>query len=308
MDRDAFFKEISSFFHFPASGKAEKERVFSDFQKDSFFLNTVPQEDHILPHIAAGGMITHPTAAAYGADKLPYYLLFFTVSGEGECLTGEETIPVIENTLLFLPPEKQFTFKTKKAPLSYHICFLSGDGLASYFKRLTAGRSSGSSSAACIQVRKDYTLQIFKQMDYLLSHPEEDGNFFLADYLGRIFIECMLEQESQTNVMHLPKHVIEMKVIFDTSYADVISLQNLEEKLEMNKYRLCRDFSKYMSLPPLQYLNKKRIKEAKKLLIQTDLPVHMIGETVGIPNTTHFIRLFTRETGITPLRFRMLHL
>lgn len=56
--------------------------------------------------------------------------------------------------------------------------------------------------------------------------------------------------------------------------------------------------------PPLQYLNEKRVDAAKELLLTTDYRIHEIGSIVGIDNTNHFIYLFKKFTGMTPLTFR----
>lgn len=68
--------------------------------------------------------------------------------------------------------------------------------------------------------------------------------------------------------------------------------------------RICREFSKYYGVSPIQYLNHRRMEAAKKLLLTTDETIHEIGSMVGIHNTNHFINLFKRETGATPLVFK----
>jgi len=50
-----------------------------------------------------------------------------------------------------------------------------------------------------------------------------------------------------------------------------------------------------------------RINEAKHMLRFTNLTIHEIGSAVGIDNTTHFINLFKKNAGITPLQFRQKH-
>lgn len=42
----------------------------------------------------------------------------------------------------------------------------------------------------------------------------------------------------------------------------------------------------------------------KRLLLTTDLSVHEVGSQVGIENTNHFINLFKKDTGTTPLSFK----
>ncbi len=95
----------------------------------------------------------------------------------------------------------------------------------------------------------------------------------------------------------------EIHHLFDTQYGENYSLDELENTYSVSKYRICREFSKYYGASPVQYLNHKRIEEAKKLLLTTNDTIHEIGSKVGIHNTNHFINLFKRETGATPLAF-----
>jgi AraC-like DNA-binding protein len=44
--------------------------------------------------------------------------------------------------------------------------------------------------------------------------------------------------------------------------------------------------------------------EAKRLLAHTDLPIAAIAERVGFADTTHFVKVFKRESGCTPGEFR----
>ena len=58
----------------------------------------------------------------------------------------------------------------------------------------------------------------------------------------------------------------------------------------------------------LKLTNIVRVNKAKALLLETNDTVVTIGETVGIDNTTHFINLFKKQTGETPLKYRQSHL
>ena len=55
------------------------------------------------------------------------------------------------------------------------------------------------------------------------------------------------------------------------------------------------------------YVTRRRIEEARRLLIQTDLPVAEVGARVGYVNLSHFIRLFREEADCTPGNYRREH-
>jgi AraC-like DNA-binding protein len=52
------------------------------------------------------------------------------------------------------------------------------------------------------------------------------------------------------------------------------------------------------------YLNRLRINESKRLLIETELNIGEVAFKVGFNNQTHFNRVFKTETGVSPTEFR----
>ena len=150
-----------------------------------------------------------------------------------------------------------------------------------------------------------YLLHTMKQLDHMLAANSADGAFYLAKFLCDIFTELIyISSAKNASFSALPAHVYQMKVLFDEEYDKNHNLNDLEESLNISKYRLCRDFSKYIGVSPLQYLNAVRIRQAKDLQTNSPYTVHKIGSMVGIPNTTHFINLFKEDTGVTPLQYR----
>lgn len=99
-----------------------------------------------------------------------------------------------------------------------------------------------------------------------------------------------------------------MKKMFDTHYDQTYSLDDLENSLGISKYRLCREFSNVFHESPIHYLNRVRISNSKLLLQNTNMKIHEIGAQVGIENTNHFINLFKRQEGTTPLIYREMRL
>lgn len=61
----------------------------------------------------------------------------------------------------------------------------------------------------------------------------------------------------------IPDYLREIHHLFDTQYGENYSLDELENTYSVSKYRICREFSKYYGASPVQYLNHKRIEEAK---------------------------------------------
>lgn len=75
----------------------------------------------------------------------------------------------------------------------------------------------------------------------------------------------------------------------------------------MSKFRICHEFSDVFGLPPIRYMNKKRLEAAENLLLSTEKKVHEIALATGFENTNHFIHLFKKEYGATPQAYREAH-
>lgn len=52
-----------------------------------------------------------------------------------------------------------------------------------------------------------------------------------------------------------------------------------------------------------EYVKKLRIEGAKRLL-GTSMNITQVSEAVGIPDVGYFIKIFKRETGYTPLKYK----
>lgn len=55
---------------------------------------------------------------------------------------------------------------------------------------------------------------------------------------------------------------------------------------------------------PIELLVQSRIRMARQLLVDTELPVSRIAELVGYADAAYFSRLFTRRSGVSPSRHR----
>lgn len=88
------------------------------------------------------------------------------------------------------------------------------------------------------------------------------------------------------------------------SYAEPITLSVLADQFYASVYHLQRTFKRVKGITPLTYLQQQRIEAAKRLLIETNSPVNVIGAQVGIANAAHFATVFQKKTGVTPSEFR----
>ena len=83
-----------------------------------------------------------------------------------------------------------------------------------------------------------------------------------------------------------------------------ISIVALLESLGYSYPHVCRLFRKTFGLSPVAYLNAQRLERAKSLLRQPRITIAEVAYQSGFRDPGYFTRLFHKQTGQTPGRFR----
>ena len=65
-----------------------------------------------------------------------------------------------------------------------------------------------------------------------------------------------------------------------------------------------REMRKHLGLTPSDYINERRMEAAARILITDDDNVSDIAANCGVPNMSHFHKLFRAAHGLTPLQYR----
>ena len=142
-----------------------------------------------------------------------------------------------------------------------------------------------------------------EQLDVLCYQHKFSSRLQMSDLLHRIFTFCTLAEQTAPSD-EVPVYLDAIKTLLENEYASEHSLDDLEARFHVSKYRICHEFKDYYHMSPLQYLNWRRIEAAKVLLTSTPYKVHQVGHLVGIDNTNHFINLFKKYNQYTPLEYK----
>ena len=89
------------------------------------------------------------------------------------------------------------------------------------------------------------------------------------------------------------------------NYQEKIYIADLARQVSLNEQYFCRLFKKALGCSPIEYINEYRIKQTRRLLEETTLPVTEICLECGYSNLGNFLREFRKYTGTTPLQYRI---
>lgn len=116
-------------------------------------------------------------------------------------------------------------------------------------------------------------------------------------------IERLLEQDSTTN-MNVHKYIEAAIELMKAHYSQSISRDWLAKRLSLSPGYFSIIFKRHTGFTPIQYLNKIRMDEAKKLLKTSRLAINEIAREVGFSDPFYFTRQFAAHVGIPPREFR----
>lgn len=83
-----------------------------------------------------------------------------------------------------------------------------------------------------------------------------------------------------------------------------ITVAELASRFHYSAAYLSKIFKQYTNENLSAYIMKQKIREAKKMLAETEKSIHAISEELGYQSPQAFARAFRRELDITPLEYR----
>lgn len=258
-----------------------------------------------LPTVLSGGSITIEASFTLSFQPLDCRMLVYSQEGAGtlRLASGERELPT--DSLLYLD-RRELSFSLTASHSSWRIIIFSlGGELFNVYESLVPFKSSLLlQTDAYSPVRSHLQQLLAGSTGAALENKLRDAEHITA-ILTELFVHTLPAKKLEESCA---PYLTELKHYIDNHLTAHIQLSDLEQRCHRNKYRICHEFSAAFGLPPLKYLNKKRMEAAETLLLSTQKKIHEIALEIGYENTNHFIHLFKKEYGATPQAYREAHL
>lgn len=96
------------------------------------------------------------------------------------------------------------------------------------------------------------------------------------------------------------------RVVVDNIFKDM-SIDDLAQLCNRSLTSFKKEFRRRFGMPPHKWIIRQRMQQARLWLISTEKSISEIGYESAFTNTSHFIKLFKKEFGLTPAAFRAHH-
>ena len=230
--------------------------------------------------------------------------LFYVVKGQGQFQFNDFIFKdVEEDSLVIINPNVVHTeISDKDNPLEYIVLGIDG---TEFFA--DEDRELGYS----VHNYNDFKHDVLFYLKSILKEAEEkDAHYeLMVDNLLRILIMNLVRRTDTDLEITKGTKTSNKDCVFIENYLNVhfredITLDKLADLTFMNKYYLSHIFKEHSGLSPIDYLLNKRIKEAKKLLVNTDLSISQISNIVGFNSSSYFSQYFKKVSDYSPSVYR----
>lgn len=133
-------------------------------------------------------------------------------------------------------------------------------------------------------------IQFFSSGDHASRHPAEADKAEAAP--------------QRTASSTSKKYVKQMKEYVESHFAEQITTRDVSQSAYLSANYANQLFTTECGYTIYEYVTQCRIREAKRLLKETDKQIALIAELVGYNGKTNFYIAFKRNVGITPTEYR----
>jgi len=142
----------------------------------------------------------------------------------------------------------------------------------------------------------------------LMRHLDVLGNADRIDRLAeRIISETLLDAE-EVVVDAAHRSLLELKGYVEEHYLEELDFDGVARKFGFSPSTFRRVWLKHMPESPVRFVNNLRMKQACRLLCETDLPIMEIAESLGYGDPLYFSKKFHKHTGETARDYRRRYL
>lgn len=114
----------------------------------------------------------------------------------------------------------------------------------------------------------------------------------------------VIRQSTDVTAVSDPHVAQAARLIRTHATSATVSMKQLLAQVPVSRSALFRRFKEQLGRSPKQEMTRVRLERAKDLLRNSTLAVATIAERVGYTEAKHFIPVFRRAMGVTPLRYR----
>ncbi len=154
--------------------------------------------------------------------------------------------------------------------------------------------------------RSSHPEKIIEKLDEIILLNENGNNELLLQSRLLSFLNLILYDSEIPKFQSGENYEIiaKAKRYIEANYKDSITLKDIANSVNLSPIYFHNIFTTACGLSPHDYLIACRITEAKKQLWNSSIPLELVAENCGFGCQQYFNKIFKKETGTTPGKYR----
>lgn len=231
----------------------------------------------------------------------PFYHYLQTESGTGQVDTTAGSFLLHENEGILIAPFIRHSYRSSEGPWLTKFATFNGTAERS-IPQIMGNRQVirvGSAQGKVISGLISDCVRIYG------SHPLDSRQLSIKCYAILLNIADSTSAAGPADEPLYRKYVLPVIEEIERDYALPLTVDEMSRNVFITPQYLSRLFRRYLNCSAYEYLTSYRISKAKELLITSPLlDIQDIALKTGFSDPSHFISIFRKAVGTTPLKFR----
>ncbi|MCX6909824.1 MAG: AraC family transcriptional regulator [Verrucomicrobia bacterium] len=225
----------------------------------------------------------------------PFWRLYYN-GKRGHCvLFGERMVELTPAHLMLIPPHCLFHCLGANPVPTFWLSF-------SFTRKL-----SPAPSVPVLLRPRDTELCLIRDLRRLIL---ADENWEPTDAIHRnslALLHVVLSRRELRWQPPLPEHLLRVRQHIEENLRAKLTAPLPAKHAGLSVAGFNRAFHRHFAITPARYVTEMRVREAARLLLQTDETTDAVAEQTGFPNRAYFSRVFKQVTDEAPAGFRRKH-
>ncbi len=225
----------------------------------------------------------------------PFWRLYYN-SKRGHCvLFGERMAELTPRHIMLIPPHCLFHCLGGNPVPTFWLAF-------SFTRKLSKG-----TPLPVLLPPRDTELCLIRDLKRLIAVNKtwEPTDAIFRNSIA--LLQVVLARPELSWQLPLPENLERVRLHIEQHFGSVLMNPQLARLAGLSEAGFNRAFKQHFGTTPAWYVIEMRVREAARLLLQTDQTIDAIAEQTGFSNRAYFSRIFKRVTDEAPAGFRRKH-
>lgn len=241
------------------------------------------------------------------------YQIIYICEGSVEFTINSRVYHAGADSLLFISHLESHKLKVLQFPYKRYLIQIKPDCLSSLIgepRLVSVLKNRPENFRHLVVLENEESTRIASFMRNMLDETTEKLDFSVnaaGTYLQQLLITLFRNHRQSfplAEFNHSVSLVMQVQKYLEEHILDQVSLKDVSREFYTDMYYLSHLFKKVSGYTFREYLILQRLSRAKDLLAYRDDSMTQVAMNAGFGNVNHFIRIFKKIEGVTPLQYR----